>query len=86
MKKVQLNELDKQVLLTEKEALSVEHEGQLIGYYYPVKQKNHLDKLWQNLEEALEVAVKESGMDRETLINALDPSKPFSLETNHQES
>jgi hypothetical protein len=62
-----------------------DYPGQLIGYYYPVKQKNHLDKLWQNLEEALEIAVKESGMDRETLIKALELSKPFVLETNHQE-
>jgi hypothetical protein len=80
MKKVEVKELQNQVLLKEREALLVENEGKLLGYYYPVNDQENLEKLWENLDEVLEKAEQESGMNRENLINILDPRKPFCLE------
>ncbi|GAB4289415.1 MAG TPA: hypothetical protein IGS52_18275 [Oscillatoriaceae cyanobacterium M33_DOE_052] len=82
MKKVQLNDLPLQVLAGQ-EALEVEHEGKLLGYFYPVRQRDTAadDELWDRLDEALDRAAAESGMSRDELIDALDPRKPFPFET-----
>ena len=49
MKTVQLHELPQQFLLTGKEALSVEYNGRLLGYFYPGVQQNkeEVDALWE---------------------------------------
>lgn len=81
MKNIKLNQLSERVLLAGKEALSVEHNGKLLGYFYPVTQDElEMDAVWDRLDKAVEKAVAESGMDRETLIDTLDPSKPFPFE------
>lgn len=80
MKTVELNQLIEQVLITDKEALAVEQNGKLLGYFYPVpqeKDKAEIDALWERLDKALDRAAAESGMDREALIDVLDPTKPF---------
>ena len=84
MKKVELHELQHQVLVTGKETLAVEQNGKLLGYFYPVVKpdKAEADALWERLDKALDKAAAESGMDREALIDALDPRKPFPFETN----
>lgn len=82
MKKVELHELSNQVLVTGKEALAVEQNGKLLGYFYPVVKPNkaEADALWDRLDKVLDKAAAESGMDREALIDALDPRKPFPFE------
>lgn len=85
MRSIEASQLQEEVLLAAKEALSVEHNGKLLGHFYPVPQdKAEIDDVWERLEKALERAVAESGMDRETLIDALDPSKPFPFEDEPQ--
>jgi len=83
MKSIELSKLKEQVLLTEHEPLAVEHKGKLLGYFYPVKtqDKSEVDALWERLDKALNRAAAESGMDREALIDALDPSKPFPFDS-----
>ena len=85
MKKVELHELQEQVLVAGKGALEVQHHGKLLGYFYPVVQqdKAEVDALWERLDKVLDRAAAESGMDREALIDALDPRNPFPFEPPH---
>jgi putative ribosome biogenesis GTPase RsgA len=80
MKRVEVHQLQQEVLLGRKEALVVEDKGKTIGYFYPVNEKQDIEKLWERLDQALEKAASESGLDKETLLNALDPSQPFPYE------
>ena len=82
MKSIEVSDLKEQVLLADNEALSIEHKGKVLGYFYPVKTKDlaQIEALWERLDAVLEQAATESGMDREALIDALDPSKPFPFE------
>ena len=82
MKKIQLNDLLQQVLAGQ-EALELEPDGKLLGYFYPVRQRDTAadDELWDRLDEALDRAAAESGMSRDELIEPLDPRKPFPFET-----
>jgi len=79
VKTVELSDLKEKLLLAEQEALAVEHNGKLLGYFYPKSPKNQAeaDDLWERLDKALDRAAAESGMDREALIDTLDPTKPF---------
>ncbi|MDJ1184415.1 hypothetical protein [Roseofilum casamattae] len=51
---------------------------------YPFFDEAEIDDVWERLDKALARAAVESGMDRETLIDALDPSKPFPFENELQ--
>lgn len=85
MKNIKLNQLSEQMLLANNEALSVEHNGKLLGYFYPASlQSVEVDAVWERLDQVLAQAVAESGIDREALIDALDPSQPFPFEENSQ--
>jgi len=77
MKSIELSKLKEQVLLTEHEALTVEHNGKLLGYFYPVKTKDQaeVDALWERLEKAVERVMAETGLDEEGLVEALAPRK-----------
>ncbi len=76
MKKVQLNDLPLQVLAGQ-EALEVEHEGKLLGYFYPVRQRDTAadDELWDRWEKILDRVKEETGLDEEGLVAALAPKK-----------
>ncbi len=77
MKSIELTNLKEQVLLTENEALAVEHNGKLLGYFYPVKTKDkaEVDALWERFEKAVERVMAETGLDEEGLVEALAPRK-----------
>ncbi len=52
MKKVKLNQLTEQVLLSRHESFSVEHDGKILGYFYP--ERPNKAKIPLNPQEALE--------------------------------
>ncbi|MEM9539412.1 MAG: hypothetical protein AAGA60_07860 [Cyanobacteria bacterium P01_E01_bin.42] len=72
MKTVQVNDLEKIVISDEKEALRVESNGQLLGYFYPVvRSQTEIDAVWERMEQATEKVMTETGMDEETLVRTL---------------
>ena len=77
MKKVELNELQNRVLVAGKEALAVEQNGKLLGYFYPVVKpdKAEADALWEKWEKILDRVMAETGLDEEGLVEALAPKK-----------
>jgi hypothetical protein len=76
MKSIKASQLQEEVLLAAKEALSVEHNGKLLGYFYPVPQDEaEIDDVWERLDKAVERVMKETGLDEEGLVEALAPRK-----------
>lgn len=77
MKKVELHELQEQVLLAGKSAIEVLHNGKLLGYFYPVVQQDpaEVDALWERWEKAVERVMEETGLDEKGLVEALAPKK-----------
>ncbi len=61
--------------------LILERDGQIIGHYRPRREQKEAEiKLsFERLNQAIDRAAAESGTDRETVIDALDPSQPFPL-------
>lgn len=68
MKTVQLNDFEKQVLLAEKEAISIEHNGKLIGYYYPVVDYQKVKEAKQELDALMEKVLAQTGLTEEEFI------------------
>ena len=62
--------------------LILERNGQIIGHYRPRQEKKEVEiqLSFERLNQAIDRAAAESGTDRETVIDALDPSKPLPLE------
>ncbi|NEQ74798.1 MAG: hypothetical protein F6K23_18165 [Okeania sp. SIO2C9] len=77
MKKVELHQLQTEILIARKEALAIENHGKLLGYFYPIVQKNkvEVDALWERLDKAVERVIVETGLDEEGLVEALAPKK-----------
>ncbi len=86
MKSIEVSQLNPEILHNAKETISIEDQGKLIGYFHPVGEKPDTEELWKHLDQALERAVAETGLDKETLINALDPNQPFPYEPSQSES
>jgi hypothetical protein len=85
MKYIELEELQKHLSYLEgNEPLTIEKKGEILGFYYP-KNKPNLESLkeaFELLNATLDQMALESGMGREELIDALDPSKPFPFSEN----
>lgn len=77
MKRIKISEFKPEELNYYQETIALESQGEVIGYYHPIRKKKDMAESWEGLNQALEKASLESGIDKETLINALDPSKPF---------
>lgn len=76
MRSIEASQLQEEVLLAAKEALSVEHNGKLLGHFYPVPQDEaEIDDVWERLDKAVERVMKETGLDEEGLVEALAPRK-----------
>lgn len=76
MRTIELSELQKEVLLTHTEALTVTHNGKIIGHFYQVPQNQaEIDQLWERLEKATQRLMEETGLDEEGLVEALAPKK-----------
>jgi hypothetical protein len=63
MKTVELRELKEQLLVAGREALAVEHNGELLGYFYPVEpetDENGAIALWDCWEQVLDQVVEDA--------------------------
>ena len=65
MKTVKLNELEKENLLTIKEPLFIEHDGKLVGYYYPVVNHKEVKKAKEELDVIMEKVLAETELTEE---------------------
>jgi tetrahydromethanopterin S-methyltransferase subunit B len=81
MKQIEAREFKERSLdyLTGNEPLVIEHEGEVVGFYYPKKRtlQEENDRLFAQLDQILERMAEQNGMTKDELIDALDPSKPF---------
>lgn len=81
MKQVAVSELQEKAAsyLTGSEPLAIEHDGEVVGHYYPKKRtkQEENDRLFAQLDEILDRMADRSGMSKDELIDALDPTKPF---------
>ena len=62
--------------LASSETIAVKRHGKLVGFYIPVEQSEEIEILeaLQRLNQTVETAMAESGMDEATLARALDLS------------
>ncbi len=63
--------------LSSKEVVAVKRHGKLVGFYIPVTQSEEIEieQALQRLNQTVEIAMAESGMDEATLARALDLSQ-----------
>ena len=67
MKNIELNDLEKQFLLAEKELISIEHEGKTIGYYYPIGDREAAKKAKEELDRIMEKTLHPTGLTEEKI-------------------
>jgi antitoxin (DNA-binding transcriptional repressor) of toxin-antitoxin stability system len=63
--------------LASREAVAVKRHGKIVGFYIPVEQSEEIEieQALQRLNQTVETAIAESGMDEATLARALDLSE-----------
>ncbi|NJK55269.1 MAG: hypothetical protein HC939_04420 [Pleurocapsa sp. SU_5_0] len=63
--------------LASREAVAVKRHGKIVGFYIPVEQSEEIEieQALQRLNQTVETAIAESGMDEAALAHALDLSK-----------
>lgn len=63
--------------LASKEVVAVKRHGKLVGFYIPVEQSDEIEiqRALQRLNQTVETALAESGMDEAALADALDLSQ-----------
>ena len=69
MKTVKLNELEKENLLTLKEPLVIEHDGKLVGYYYPVIDRQEVKKAKEELDVIMEKVLSTTELTEEEYVS-----------------
>ena len=69
MKTVKLNELEKENLLTLKEPLIIEYDGNLVGYYYPVINQHNVKKAKKKLDVIMEKVLAETELTEEEYVS-----------------
>lgn len=62
--------------LASREVIAVKRHGKLVGFYIPVEQSDEIEiqQALQRLNQTVETAMAESGMDETALSRALDLS------------
>ncbi len=69
MKKITLNELNKDVLLTQKEPIAIEYNSKIIGYYHLVINIEKAKKAKEKLDIIMEKVFKETGLTEEEYVS-----------------
>ncbi|MDJ0730372.1 MAG: hypothetical protein QNJ33_10320 [Crocosphaera sp.] len=69
MKIIQLNELKKDALLTQKETIAIEYNNKIIGYYNPIVDYQEAKKPKEKLDVIMEKVLEETGMTEEEYVS-----------------
>ena len=69
MKKIPLNELKKDVLLTQKEPIAIEYNNEIIGYYHPVIDIEKAKKAKEKLDIIMKKVLTETGLTEEEYVS-----------------
>ena len=69
MKTVKLSKLGKENLLTLKEPLFIEHNGKIVGYYYPVINHQEVKKAQEELDLIMEKVLAETELTEEEYVS-----------------
>ena len=81
MKQVAVSELQEKAAkyLTGEEPLAIEHDGEVVGYYYPKKRtkQEEVERAVKQLRETVDRVLAETGMTEDELADLFDTSKPF---------
>ena len=70
MKKAELNQLTEAILHSQKEAITVFHEGKVIGYFYPMNDLDSVSETKDELANVLDKVMEQTGWDEEELVKA----------------
>ena len=70
MKKAELNQLTEAILHSQKEAITVVHEGKVIGYFYPMNDLESVSETKDELAIVLDKVMAETGLNEEELVKA----------------
>jgi hypothetical protein len=65
MKSIKLSNLENLALSMPKEPLSIENEGKLLGYYYPVIDHQQVKKTKEELDSIMNRVLAETGLTEE---------------------
>jgi hypothetical protein len=68
MKNIQLDELKKDELLMQVEPISIEHQGKLVGYYYPAIDHEKVKKAKEELDAVMEKVLAETGLTEDEYV------------------
>lgn len=81
MKQVAVSELQEKATdyLTGSEPLAIEHNGEVVGYYYPKKRTKHeeLERDLERLDQLVKQIRAKNGMTEDEFADLFDLSKPF---------
>lgn len=69
MKIIELNELKKEVLLTQKEPIAIQYNEKIIGYYNPTIDYQEAKKAKEELDIIMEKVLKETGLTEEEYVS-----------------
>jgi ribosomal protein S16 len=77
MKQIAVSELQEKAAdyLTGKEPLAIEHDGEVVGYYYP-KKRTKQEELNRKLDRLLQSLAEVSGLTEDEIADFIDLSKP----------
>ncbi|NEO54114.1 MAG: hypothetical protein F6K54_14100 [Okeania sp. SIO3B5] len=72
MKNIKFNDLEKQILLAQKELISIEHEGKTIGYYYPIGDREAAKKAKEELDVIMKKTLPKKELTEEKIAELLN--------------
>ncbi|MDJ0580701.1 hypothetical protein [Crocosphaera sp.] len=69
MKTIQLNDLKKDALLTQKEPIAIEYNNKIVGYYNPVINFQEAKKAKEELDNIMEKVLEKTGVTEEEYLS-----------------
>ncbi|EAM51014.1 hypothetical protein WH8501_25920 [Crocosphaera watsonii WH 8501] len=69
MKNIKLDELTKEALLTQKEPISIEHNGKFVGYYYPAIDHDKVKVAKEKLDTIMEKVLAKTGLTEDEYLS-----------------
>lgn len=69
MKNIKFDELKKEALLTQTEPISIEHNGKLVEYYYPVINHEQVKQVKEKFDAVMEKVLAETGLIKDEYVS-----------------